>query len=86
MLRKNIMSKVTIELPPNLALKLTNQSIEKQITLEDLIVNLLSQLNQNTEEIDPITPLLGTLKGEINDIGENHDIYLGVNLTQEKET
>jgi len=80
-------NKITIELPSELALKLTNQALEKQITLENMIVNLLSQLNnsQEIEEIDPITPLLGTLKGKMNDIGENHDLYLGADLAQEKE-
>jgi hypothetical protein len=82
-----MVNKVTIELPSQLASKLTNQAIEKQISLEDMIVNLLSQLNENHNvgTIDPITPLLGTLKSDLNDIGENHDLYLGNNLVQEKE-
>ncbi|WP_258005728.1 hypothetical protein [Cylindrospermopsis raciborskii] len=52
-----------------------------------MIVNLLSQLNENQtlEEIDPITPLLGTLICDVNDLGENHDLYLVQNLAQEKE-
>jgi len=82
-----MVNKVTIELPSQLASKLTNQAIEKQIIPEDMIVNLLSQLNENNNvgSIDPITPLLGTLKSDLNDIGENHDLYLGNNLVQEKE-
>lgn len=30
------------------------------------------------EEVDPISPLLGTLHSEITDIGENHDQYLSI--------
>ncbi|WP_061547417.1 DegT/DnrJ/EryC1/StrS family aminotransferase [Cylindrospermopsis raciborskii] len=55
-----MINKVTIELPSELASKLTHQALKKQTTLEDMIVNLLSQLNENQtiEEIDSITPLL----------------------------
>jgi hypothetical protein len=42
-----MVNKVTIELPSELALKLTNQALEQQTTLEDMIVNLLFQLNEN---------------------------------------
>jgi hypothetical protein len=82
-----MINKVTIELPSELASKLTHQALKKQTTLEDMIVNLLSQLNENQtiEEIDPITPLLGTLRCDLNDLGENHDLYLVQNLAQEKE-
>jgi hypothetical protein len=34
-------------------------------------------------EDDPILPLLGTLRFENSDIGENHDNYLRENLQQE---
>jgi hypothetical protein len=77
--------KIVIELPAKLEKNLINQAEKQQMSLEDMIVNLLSELNQNQEEFDPITPLLGTLKGEMNDIGENHDLYLGASLAQEKE-
>jgi hypothetical protein len=80
-------NKVTIELSPELASKLNNQALDEQTTIEDVIVNLLSQLtdDQNKEETDPITPLLGTLRSDLNDIGENHDLYLGNNLAHEED-
>ncbi|MGI0480775.1 hypothetical protein ACN4EE_08285 [Geminocystis sp. CENA526] len=80
-------NKVILELPSELISNLTHQAWEKQTTLEQMIVDFLWQLkeNQNREEIDPITPLLGTLRGEMDDIGENHDLYLGANLAQQKE-
>jgi len=80
-------NKITIELPSELADELTNQALEKQTTLEQMIINLLLQSKENQiyQEIDPITPLLGTLRGEMNDIGENHDLYLGADLAQQKE-
>lgn len=75
---------ITIKIPETLEKDLTNQANKQQISLEEIIVNLLSQSNNNQNQYDPITPLLGTIKTEINDIGENHDHYLGVNLIEEK--
>ncbi|MBD3562150.1 hypothetical protein H6S82_25370, partial [Planktothrix sp. FACHB-1355] len=45
----------------------------------------LTQLvnSPNPDEFEPILPLLGTLTATVDDIGENHDRYIGSSLQQE---
>ncbi|MDM9581427.1 MULTISPECIES: hypothetical protein [unclassified Nostoc] len=38
---------------------------------------------ESISEFDPILPLLGTLKFDKSDVGENHDQYLQQTLQQE---
>ncbi|WP_375469181.1 hypothetical protein [uncultured Nostoc sp.] len=74
-----------IQLSDDLESKLTAQAQKLNLSLEDLILQSLSQSakQENISEFDPISPLLGTLKFENSDVGENHDQYLQQTLQQE---
>jgi hypothetical protein len=76
---------LVLELPDELEKSLETQATKQSMSLEDLILEWLTQLAQPTAgaEVDPLAPLLGTLTAEINDIGENHDVYLGNAIYQE---
>lgn len=69
---------LTIQLSDELESKLTAQAEKLNLSLEDLILQSLSQSakQENISEFDPILPLLGTLKFDNSDVGENHDQYL----------
>ncbi|MEH2390962.1 MAG: hypothetical protein V7K21_04570 [Nostoc sp.] len=56
--------KLTIQLPDDLESKLTAQAEKLNLSLEDLIMQLLAQSVKlaDTSESDPILPLLGTLR------------------------
>lgn len=76
---------LTIQLSDDLESKLTAQAQKLNLSLEDLILQSLSQSakQENISEFDPILPLLGTLKFDNSDVGENHDQYLQQSLQQE---
>ncbi|MBD2531526.1 hypothetical protein H6G97_18800 [Nostoc flagelliforme FACHB-838] len=76
---------LTIQLSDDLESKLTAQAQKLNLSLEDLILQSLSQSakQENISELDPILPLLGTLKFDNSDVGENHDQYLQQTLQQE---
>ncbi|MDZ7963810.1 MAG: hypothetical protein RM368_02375 [Nostoc sp. DedSLP03] len=76
---------LTIQLSDELESKLTAQAQKLNLSLEDLILQSLSQSakQENISEFDPILPLLGTLKFENSNVGENHDQYLQQTLQQE---
>ncbi|QFS46738.1 hypothetical protein [Nostoc sphaeroides] len=76
---------LTIQLSDDLENKLTAQAQKLNLSLEDLILQSLSQSakQENISEFDPILPLLGTLKFHNSDVGENHDQYLQQTLQQE---
>ncbi|MEH1917987.1 MULTISPECIES: hypothetical protein [unclassified Nostoc] len=76
---------LTIQLSDELESKLTAQAEKLNLSLEDLILQSLSQSakQENISEFDPILPLLGTLKFDNSDVGENHDQYLQQTLQQE---
>ncbi|MEH2330963.1 hypothetical protein [Nostoc sp.] len=76
---------LTIQLSDELESKLTVQAQKLNLSLEDLILQSLSQSakQENISEFDPILPLLGTLKFDNSDVGENHDQYLQQTLQQE---
>ncbi|MEH2271707.1 MAG: hypothetical protein V7K68_25330 [Nostoc sp.] len=76
---------LTIQLSDDLENKLTAQAEKLNLSLEDLILQSLSQSakQENISEFDPILPLLGTLKFDNSDVGENHDQYLQQTLQQE---
>ncbi|MEH2171794.1 MAG: hypothetical protein ACYTXT_28390 [Nostoc sp.] len=76
---------LTIQLSDDLESKLTAQAQKLNLSLEDLILQSLSQSakQENISEFDPILPLLGTLKFDNSDVGENHDQYLQQTLQQE---
>ncbi|MEH2206372.1 MAG: hypothetical protein V7K53_20200 [Nostoc sp.] len=76
---------LTIQLSDDLESKLTAQAQKLNLSLEDLILQSLSQSakQENISEFDPILPLLGTLKFDTSDVGENHDQYLQQTLQQE---
>ncbi|MEH1951594.1 MAG: hypothetical protein V7K77_32270 [Nostoc sp.] len=76
---------LTIQLSDDLESKLTAQAEKLNLSLEDLILQSLSQSakQENISEFDPILPLLGTLKFDNSDVGENHDQYLQQTLQQE---
>ncbi|MBD0390777.1 MAG: hypothetical protein ICV54_30860 [Nostoc sp. C3-bin3] len=74
-----------IQLSDDLESKLTVQAQKLNLSLEDLILQSLSQSakQENISEFDPILPLLGTLKFDNSDVGENHEQYLQRTLQQE---
>ncbi|MEH2168638.1 MAG: hypothetical protein V7K41_18675 [Nostoc sp.] len=76
---------LTIQLSDDLESKLTAQAEKLNLSLEDLILQSLSQSakQENISELDPILSLLGTLKFDNSDVGENHDQYLQQTLQQE---
>ncbi|WP_223265272.1 hypothetical protein [Nostoc sp. 'Peltigera membranacea cyanobiont' 210A] len=69
---------LTIQLSDELESKLTAQAKKLNLSLEDLILQSLSQSvkQENISEFDPILPLIGTLKFDNSDVGENPDQYL----------
>ncbi|XWK90007.1 MAG: hypothetical protein U7127_08145 [Phormidium sp.] len=76
---------LAIQLPEELEEQLQQRARQLNMSLESLIVQSLTQLADSPipDEFDPIAPLLGTLTAEVNDIGENHDRYIGNALQQE---
>ena len=76
---------VVLELPERLEKKLIARAQKLNLSLESLIIQSLAQWDETItqEEIDPIAPLIGTLTTSVNDIGDNHDLYLGNSLQQE---
>jgi len=79
--------KITLQLSDSLENKLVQQAQKFNISLESLIIDALEKYNseqqQQQSENDPITPLIGTLQMDKNDLAENHDFYLNQNLQQE---
>ncbi|OKH40066.1 hypothetical protein NIES2119_03720 [[Phormidium ambiguum] IAM M-71] len=76
---------LAIQLPDELEAQLLQKAKQLNISLESLVLQSLTQLVDSPipDEFDPISPLLGTLTAEVNDIGENHDRYIGSALQQE---
>jgi hypothetical protein len=76
---------LVLELPDDLEQQLTAQAQKLNVSLESLILQSLTQsVNQVASvEADPISPLIGTLRLETSDLGENHDQYLSQALQQE---
>jgi hypothetical protein len=76
---------LTLELPDELERSLEAQATQQSTSVENLILEWLTQLAQPTTqaEADPLAALLGTLTAEVNNIGEHHDVYLGDSLRQE---
>ncbi|PPJ62590.1 hypothetical protein [Cuspidothrix issatschenkoi] len=76
---------LTIQLSDELEEKLLIQSKKLNLSLEELILQSLAKSTKliDNYEDDPILPLLGTLRFENSDIGENHDHYLTESLQQE---
>ena len=79
--------KITLQLPESLEQQLTQKAQKFNISLESLIIEALKEYNSETQEEqlehDPITPLIGTLQMDKNDLAENHDLYLSQYLNQE---
>ena len=83
-IREDEMAKVEVELPDEMEKQLLVRANLLNISLENPIVQSLANSPIMTQaDVDPISPLLGTLKAEVNDIGERHDFYLGQALQQE---
>ncbi|BAZ81053.1 MAG: hypothetical protein ACKO9I_23800 [Sphaerospermopsis kisseleviana] len=76
---------LTIQISDELEKKLLIQSKKLNLSLEELILQSLAKSTKmiDSDENDPILPLLGTLRFENSDLGENHDQYLRENLQQE---
>ncbi|MEB3151715.1 MAG: hypothetical protein VKL60_22195 [Sphaerospermopsis sp.] len=76
---------LTIQISDELEEKLLIQSKKLNLSLEELILQSLAKSTKmiDSDENDPILPLLGTLRFENSDLGENHDQYLRENLQQE---
>ncbi|NES80817.1 MAG: hypothetical protein F6K10_05125 [Moorea sp. SIO2B7] len=75
---------LTIKVPDKLEQQLLQKASQLNISLETLILKSLNQVvNLPKKDDDPLLPLLGTLKAEVTDIGENHDYYIGKGI-QEK--
>jgi len=78
------MAKVEVNLPDELEKQLLAIADLLNISLENLIVqSLVNSSIITSTDVDPISPLLGTLKSEVSDIGERHDFYLGQALQRE---
>ncbi|MFM7365317.1 MAG: hypothetical protein ACKO11_12660 [Cuspidothrix sp.] len=76
---------LTIQISDELEKKLLIQSQKLNLSLEELILQSLAKSTKtiDSDENDPILPLLGTLRFENSDVGENHDHYLTESLQQE---
>lgn len=76
---------LAIQLTDELEEQLLQRAKSLNISLESLVLQSLSKLVSSPiiDEFDPISPLLGTLTAEVNDIGENNDRYIGSALQQE---
>lgn len=76
---------LAIQLPDELQEQLLQRANKLNMSLESLVLQSLTQLvsSPTPDEFDPILPLLGTLTAKVDDIGENHDRYIGSALQQE---
>jgi ubiquinone biosynthesis protein UbiJ len=76
---------LAIQLPDELQEQLLQRANKLNMSLESLVLQSLTQLVSSPapDEFDPISPLLGTLTAKVDDIGENHDRYIGSALQQE---
>lgn len=76
---------LAIQLPDELQEQLLQRAKKMNMSLEGLVLQSLTELvsSPDPDEFDPILPLLGTLTAEVNDIGENHDRYIGSALQEE---
>jgi hypothetical protein len=72
------MTKLEIELPDELEKKLTVQAQKQNISLENFILQSLTQSVDKTQLIEPnpILPLIGCISLDITDLSENHDYYI----------
>ena len=74
---------LVIEIPEKLQQQLLSKANILNVSLETLVLQSLTELASSSptidkaEDFDPILPLLGTLKTEVNDMAENHDKYIG---------
>jgi len=79
--------KITLQLPESLEQQLIQKAKKFNISLESLIIDALnrynSEIQEEESENDPITPLIGTLQMDKDDLAENHDFYLSQGLQQE---
>lgn len=77
------MKKITLQLPESLEQELIQKAQKFNTSLESLIIDALEQYNLETQqEYDPITPLIGTLQMDQDNLAENHDFYLSEGLHQ----
>jgi hypothetical protein len=69
---------LTIQLSDKLEHQLKAEAEKLNLSLEELILQSLDKILKlpDSYKEDPILPLLGTLRFENSDIGENHDQYL----------
>ncbi|WP_414528867.1 hypothetical protein [Nodularia chucula] len=80
------MSKIlTIQLSDELEHQLKTEAEKLNLSLEELVLQSLGKTLklQSSYEEDPLLPLLGTLRFENSDMGENHDQYLQESGKQE---
>ena len=76
---------LTIQLSDELEHQLKAEAEKLNLSLEELVLKSLGKTLklQDSDEDDPVLPLLGTLRFENSDIGENHDQYLQESGEQE---
>ena len=76
---------LTIEISEELEQQLEEQVTDRNITLEEVVLQWLDKMVGPTPPVgdDPIAPLIGTLSLEAHDIAEHHDQYLAEVLQQE---
>ncbi|MDP5338611.1 MAG: hypothetical protein NWQ28_08570 [Nodularia sp. (in: cyanobacteria)] len=76
---------LTIQLSDELEHQLKAEAEKLNLSLEELVLQSLGKTLklQDSYEEDPVLPLLGTLRFENSDIGENHDQYLQKSGEQE---
>lgn len=77
---------IALQIDPHLLERVQAVAASRHRTLEELVVELLSSLDDveigkaplaEPSEYDPITPLIGSLHLDTHDLAENHDHYLG---------
>jgi len=69
---------IKIDISEDLEDRLKTRAADRNISIEEFIVEWLSEQTESSHlvEQDPISPLIGTLSFENNDISQRHDNYL----------
>lgn len=87
----NMTRTFTIDIPDDLEQVLTAQAERLNKTLEEVVLQVLSQqfailTEEHSEQIvesDPLIRLFGSLNTDVPDLAENHDSYIGEALYRE---
>ena len=87
------MKTITLDIDEQLLERVSAIASSQNRTVQEILIELLVSLDRVSEaktaaiadqsEYDPITPLLGSLQLDTQDLAENHDFYLGQALYRE---